>query len=294
MSVLWREVMNFQSCWTVSTSPVRQRRSATTETLYVPKDIRGLCLAGLPEYLDCFQDRDCDSQEKEEASGGCVVWHVLRGGIPKPHTWLNLRNRPIVCLTKLDFNLEQMARILWNFSFSVKATLVSREWYCQANGSPFHSVSAVACERQPVMPRNGSLTLTKWPLVPFHTGILKTVAVVGLLERFFAMPRSLKCWRQWWHFLPIPSWKKRKKPNKSFSASKTDGLTLKMLLVAAELNPVTAVIVILVVGCWICLLNFPFSMDKRGQPRYMRYCCGERDHRQLGFPYPDQFRVMNL
>lgn len=78
---------------------------------------------------------------------------------------------------------------------------------------------------------------------------------------------------------------KQKEVQQEFQCFLDRWADFKNSISGAELNPVASVIVILLVGCGICPLNFPFSMGKRGQPRCMHYCYGERDHSQLRFFY---------
>ena len=167
-----------------------------------------------------------------------------------------------------------MARISWNFNFSVNATLIPKACKLPKRYLHFLFTTIFAYWRQHLMPNNGFLSVTKWPLVAFPTSILTILITAGLLVSFLTMPWSLMCW--WWQgdFFATPSRGKRKKTIKLFNPSWTDGLTFKM---AAILNPFTVVIVILWIGRWICLLIFPFSMGKRGELRCMYYCYGKRN-----------------
>lgn len=81
--------------------------------------------------------------------------------------------------------------------------------------------------------------------------------------------------------ISLPSHHGEREKTKSFNPSWADTLTLKFLLMAAELKPFTPVIVILRIGWQICLLIFPSSRANRGQRRCSRSCYAERDGGQL-------------
>lgn len=243
-----------------------------------------------------FRDRNGGSQESHWTNAGSIVWHALRdsshhgvGSVPSvpqgpsqaPHLAESWKTKVHILHPETQFHFATDGRNIMKFQLLGQChTKYLWSVNCQANGFPFH-----VCHNRclPEMISHAK----KWILD------LDTVASAS-----FSHGHSEEQYEQrvyWWASLQCHGHssagdnseisfrfhhREREKPSRVFNLPWADGLTLKFLLMAAELNAFRAVIVILWVGLWICLLNFPVRMNKRGHHKCVHYCYGEGDQRQ--------------
>lgn len=138
VSLMWRE-MRVQSCWATAAAPVWQKSSAPNLDAFCSQGDKRVVFGRSPRIFRLFSGTGVvaakrvmkpmetawfDMPQGSTAPTGLAVFPVCSGAQLSPHIWLSLRKlRLTPCLMRLDLTLGQMARISWNFSFFVNATL---------------------------------------------------------------------------------------------------------------------------------------------------------------------------